>query len=413
MPRKKVYKVTPIKNAKGEVISYEAQGNVRGKTFRRRFDDEEKAYAQIEIWRTLDQNAMNLRKPAMTTLTDPEIADAEAAYSEVRKKIPDKSLSWIVHEYLREYDGEIVEIKVADASKKFLETRAKGKKKANRERQVTDHERMQARIVERFGDKFVCRVSTADLKALMESRKIESPKTHNNVVSLISTFFTWCCEKRYLSPKLSPLNDEFFRTKNTDEPLREILSPKDSAKVMEFAETWKDGVMVNYIATSLFAGVRPDSPGEVSRLGAQHQERNLIKLEERCISIPSDIAKGRRSRDITIQDALLAFYTAYPLSEYPILPVIPATSNYSSRFAYAKELKEQFWKACPVRIPHDALRHSFASYHLKLSGSFSDTVLESGNTEEMLRIHYVRKTTYDKAIQFWAIRPNHSRALAA
>ena len=56
-------------------------------------------------------------------------------------------------------------------------------------------------------------------------------------------------------------------------------------------------------------------------------------------------------------------------------------------------------------LAHDVLRHSFFSYVVGAEKSVERAALEGGNTEGILRRHYLNLANTDEALDFWAILP--------
>ena len=56
-------------------------------------------------------------------------------------------------------------------------------------------------------------------------------------------------------------------------------------------------------------------------------------------------------------------------------------------------------------LAHDVLRHSFFSYLVGTEGSVERAALEGGNTESILRRHYLNLATSNEAQGFWQILP--------
>ncbi len=417
MGRAKVYEVREIKGKSGEVVSYEGKAFLKGKTKRKRFPDWENANAFVERTRMRELNALNERRTAATTLTDAEISDAEQALRTLRVSIPDrtKGLSWVVHEFVKTYRGELRPKKLSLATKDFLEEQSK----KNRPRQLEDHKATLRKLKEVVGDKDVHRITIADINEFLATRGKRhkpgqqsdslktgiGPKTFNNITGNLRRFFNWAVSERLVPNNLNPLAAKDFEQKKVAEPRREILTSEAAAALMSFAETWRGGVLVNYFAFALFAGIRPDHRGEIAKLGINYVKENLIAWDLHSISLPGKYTKTNQSRTITIQPALKAFIESYPLSQFPIVPEIPENSNSNSRSNYLKNAREAFVESCPIKIPHDAARHSFCSYHIKLSGSIADTALESGDSEEIIRRHYLKKVSPEEATLFWNIRP--------
>jgi hypothetical protein len=125
---------------------------------------------------------------------------------------------------------------------------------------------------------------------------------------------------------------------------------------------------VRYFSLALFAGIRPG--GELEKLAGSpeciHLDNGVIRLS------PAMVKNGRkqqRGRPIGIQPNLHEWLTAYPGD---ILPI-----NCDRE---VKAIRKKFG------LTRDVLRHTFISNHVKAFGSFSDTSLESGNSERRITI---------------------------
>jgi integrase len=63
--------------------------------------------------------------------------------------------------------------------------------------------------------------------------------------------------------------------------------------------------------------------------------------------------------------------------------------------------------AAGLRAPHNALRHSFASYHLAMWQDASKTAFELGHARpDMLYRHYRNLVTKEAAEAYWALTPD-------
>jgi hypothetical protein len=56
-------------------------------------------------------------------------------------------------------------------------------------------------------------------------------------------------------------------------------------------------------------------------------------------------------------------------------------------------------------VGHDVLRHTFISMHVAKFRSMGDTALQAGNSESIIRRHYLNVTTPQEAGAFFAIKP--------
>jgi hypothetical protein len=58
-----------------------------------------------------------------------------------------------------------------------------------------------------------------------------------------------------------------------------------------------------------------------------------------------------------------------------------------------------------LKLSHDVLRHTFISKHIGAFKSFADAAIESGNSEKIIRDHYLNTSSLRDAKQFWKIEP--------
>jgi hypothetical protein len=52
-------------------------------------------------------------------------------------------------------------------------------------------------------------------------------------------------------------------------------------------------------------------------------------------------------------------------------------------------------------VGHDALRHTFVSMHVAKFRSMGDTPLQAGNSEAIIKKHYLSLVTPEEADAFW------------
>jgi integrase len=151
---------------------------------------------------------------------------------------------------------------------------------------------------------------------------------------------------------------------------------------------------VPYFSLCLFAGIRPGVPdGEITKLKPE-----AVNLREGVIHIAAEVSKIREPRKITIQPNLAAWLRAYPLKKFP-----PVVGNFQQR---ARVLRKQFG------LTHDVLRHTFISMFVAKFRSLGEAALQAGNSESIIRRHYLDLKTTTEAEAFFGIRPKR-RARAA
>ena len=164
-----------------------------------------------------------------------------------------------------------------------------------------------------------------------------------------------------------------------------LLSPEQVRELFSIAKALSPEGSQTYLALLLFAAVRPE---EMRRLSVGGTLQECLNLDTGYLTIPSRVAKGRGLRKIKIRPALKAFLTPYPtrigLKEY-----------------HFKKIKSQL----SFKIPHDGLRHTgITAIYMDLR-NFADTALETGNSEQVIRKHYLGNWTEEQSSKFWSIRP--------
>jgi hypothetical protein len=114
------------------------------------------------------------------------------------------------------------------------------------------------------------------------------------------------------------------------------------------------------------------------------------------ILIEPEVSKVRMKRNVAIQPNLAAWLTAYPLKKFPIIPA----KLQHTRAAVAKLFD----------LSHDIMRHTFISMHVGKFRSMGEAALQAGNSESIIRKHYLDLKTKEESEQFFAITPRHAKA---
>jgi hypothetical protein len=206
-------------------------------------------------------------------------------------------------------------------------------------------------------------------------------RTWNNYRADLHLFFAWCAERqrRWLSANPAADTPRF----KVETGHIEVLNLARARALMDYVAGFKDGKLARYFALALFAGIRPG--GELEKLGAYP---NLIDLNNRVVRITPAISKTGRARQITIHENLYKWLTHFGGELLP-----------PNRERELKHIRRQF------ELSRDVLRHSFISMHIGAFKSFADTAIESGNTERIIRDHYLNTNSLADAQGFWQIVP--------
>jgi hypothetical protein len=121
-----------------------------------------------------------------------------------------------------------------------------------------------------------------------------------------------------------------------------------------------------------------------------------VRLDTGVIHIEPEVSKVRMKRLVTIQPNLAAWLKAYQLDKYLINPA--NTKN------FRKEVFDAF------SIGHDVLRHTFISMFVGKYRSMGEAALQAGNSESIIRKHYLDLKSPTEAEQFFSILPSRIAA---
>jgi integrase len=161
---------------------------------------------------------------------------------------------------------------------------------------------------------------------------------------------------------------------------------------MAHVEGYQGGRLVPFFALCLFAGIRPClKSGEIFRLKPEH-----IRLDDGFIAIDGTVSKVGEPRKVIIQPNLAAWLRAYPLKQFPI--VFPNLQRY--RAMIAKKFA----------FSHDIMRHTFLSMFISKFRSIGEAALQAGNSEGIIRKHYLDLKDASEAERFFGIFPQSQAA---
>jgi hypothetical protein len=348
----------------GFKIRWTEEGNAK-ELFRKDYKDALALQAEVREKLIGDSEERYLK----THLSDSQLKDAEAALLELNGRLSLREASRLALEHwVDKTDG----ISIEEARWRFLEVL---ESENLRPETVTKYKQTATRLMENFKGKITTDLSFEAVKVFM--KQFKNPANFNGRRRELNRFLNFIVEQGWLPS--NPLKG--IKSKRIDPKQPEIISPEETAELFEVAKQILPLGAVPYLALSVFAAIRPQ---EMKRLAESPKLKKLINLETGYISIPADIAKGRRIRNIKIRPALRAFLEAYPEK-----PILSDTSM--------KRLKRNL----SFKIPHDGLRHTGITGIYMYHRNFGDTALETGNSEQIIRDHYLGFWTDAQAKKFW------------
>lgn len=363
-----------------EYQTWMVDGYTDGKRIRIRCKDEAEALMRKSEKETEAINAERSSRFIQTRLTAAKLNEAEACFDRLAPKY---SLTEAVDFFFKHFHRPDFQISISDASTKF---------RTAMEGQIRDRTLVQLKSTLGLFDRFTenCNVHevTGDMiENFLNSLRARngtdkaSRKTWNNYRGDLHLFFEWCAKKQQRYVTSNPAADS--KRHRIENGHIEVLPLKKSRDLMKHAAEFKGGKLARYFAVALFAGVRPG--GELEKL-AEHPE--LIDLDNKVIRITAEISKVGKPRQVKIRPNLRRWLEKFPAE------ILPVNSDRDIKAIRAK-----------LELSHDVLRHTFISMHIGAFKSFADAAIESGNSEAIIRDHYLNTGTLSAAKRFWKIEP--------
>lgn len=216
-----------------------------------------------------------------------------------------------------------------------------------------------------------------------------SRKTWNNARADLHAFLGWCADpqRRWCASNPATNVPKFKLGRGVPE----ILTVGQARELMHFVADFEGGAMARYFALALFAGIRTGPDGELVKLAKHPNRSKWIDLARGVIHIQPEISKTHQYRQITIRPVLHDWLTRHGGE------ILPPNAD-----RMIKKIRARF------NLGHDVLRHSFFSYLIGSEGSVERAALQGGNTESVIRRHYLNLSTADEAEDFWQIYPPDS-----
>lgn len=366
-----------------DYVTHQVVGYLNGQRVRRKFKTRDGALGELNRLQVEAANGAGAVRAVNTRLTQEQIMEAEACF----QRLTGKPLSLAVDWFLTTYRPPNAEIALETARDSFLADRALHV----RTFALRDYRRTLAVFCAALPGRPVHSITTGEVQTFLTARKV-GKKRWNNLRGDLHAFFNYCiaAPRGWLSQ--NPVKP--IATFEINRGLPEILAVAKAAELMEYVQTYADGAIAPYFALCLFAGLRPCIPdGEVWKLGKQKDVGRFIDVALKVIRISPEIAKTKGVRSVTIQSNLASWLRRFPLDRFPIVP--PNIRR------MVQHVREKF------ALSDDVLRHTMISAHVARFRSLGDTALQAGNSEGIIKKHYLNLLSAADAKKFWAIRPKH------
>jgi integrase len=265
---------------------------------------------------------------------------------------------------------ELLEVKEADGAS---------------ERYLSDLRSRLTQFSDSFDGKPVAEITSTQIDEWLRSRsdketgKRLAPVTRNNFRRVLIVAFNFARERGYC---IGNPAEKTARAKIVEGTIG-ILTVDQTARLLENAAA----ELVPYVAIGAFAGLRR---AELERLDWQE-----VDLQSNLIEVTAVKAKSARRRFVRIQPNLARWLQPYAQLSGNVTP-----PSYRELLDSAREA------AAIEQWPQNALRHSFASYHLAKFNDAAALALELGHTSAHLVFQHYRQLVRPKqAERYWNIAP--------
>jgi integrase len=235
-----------------------------------------------------------------------------------------------------------------------------------------------------FAEAFQCdinQIAPDDVASFFDGLKL-SPRSHNNFLCAMRTFFRFAQKHDWLSKEVDLLSRvEKRRGKPT--PV-EIFTPAELAALLIHASPQ----VATCISLGAFAGLRAE---EILRLEWADVERRPGFVE-----VAAHKAKTAARRIVPIAESLSRWLAIAPHDAACVWP--------HSKDGFFKAMRRSADNA-KIKWKQNALRHSFISYRLAELQDVNRVALEAGNSPQMIFRHYRELATPQQAKTWFTIAP--------
>ena len=142
-----------------------------------------------------------------------------------------------------------------------------------------------------------------------------------------------------------------------------------------------------WLGLGALSGIRTGREGEIPRVTWEY-----FKWDRRLIDLPPEVTKLNQRRSIPICDRL--FKLLYPIRQ--------ESGSVLSQVDPCHEIA-RLRAATGIKWRQNALRHSYCSYRVAITGNVELTSLESGNSPAMIRRCYLDLKDWEEGIAFAAV----------
>jgi site-specific recombinase XerD len=258
-------------------------------------------------------------------------------------------------------------------------------------------------FVEAYREALVTEIRPKDIADyLFKNYHQKSPKTYNEVLGYIRSFFNWCKRKDVALCVENPCDDLRGKSIHYEEP--KFVTAETVRHVFDLLERKCDSVtkqqVIWFFAIWFFCGIRTE---EILRL--RHKDVNIDEGWIR-VAFPKGFQHGVAPRMVEMPDVCKAWLRAYDATPDG------TDDKFIDRFAfphYAKSVLMKAAKDCgetDFKLVDNAGRHSFVTMHVALYNNPSRTEALAGTSKDMRVNNYMGLATKAQARAYFDVMPD-------
>lgn len=350
-----------------------------GKRVRRRFSSAEEAEAEAKHIETLLAHRMS----ALAAIPLEELAAFNAVFQQLPNVTPQDLVTCYFH--LHGTNGLAPEgVAVATAAEEFQITRSQSSP-----RHIETLRAHFGRFVPRFGERLLQSITREELQDYIDRIVGGAAKTRHNHSTTLKTFGKWAREKKRWLPSAVRSAFEEIELPLLRPQEKSVYPPHEMMRLL--AATPRD--MLAFLVLGGFGGIRA---AERVRLKPEHWQ-----ADNKLIELPASVTKTQRRRIVDDIPNLAKW-----------MEVVKTDGEFLVGRRTPRNATRQIAQAAGVPWKKNALRYSFASYHIQLFRNPSRTAMLDGHSVDELERTYksIRGVNDRSAKEWFKITPRRVRA---
>lgn len=371
--------------------------NSKGERIREQFKTKAEAQDRKHELEQSEEGIQSRTRMTMTTLSETELQDAEAAVElasgrsplkliqkyldfERRALAKDTDYNTAVSFFETHYTPELVELNLHIAVERFLASR-----EDRREKTKASYGTATNLLVRAYSDSPNTLVHQVTLQKL--DQKLTAYKNSNTKRTYKRgwhTFFEWCLKRRHV------LENPVKRMDNieSDQTQISILSIDEIKRLLTAAMLWKDGRFAPVIAIGIFAGLRP----------SEIEDLKPSDIKKDNILVTGGKLRRNHKRKAPIHPPLDKWLKAFPFVRYPA--------------GAKKQLKVLKGAAQADNWVQDIIRHTSITFQLERDKDEAAVAYHNGTSKTMMDRHYRQIIETDEHVaEFWKLTPSKVKSL--